>query len=117
MPGPPAPGSHAPWLSRPGTKASSSSAASAAERASGPATTSCAGSPELSPAGTSPRPGFNPPSPHAAAGLRTEPPPSDPGAQGSSPAATAAALPPEEPPELRLSAYGLRDGGAIRFSL
>ena len=40
-----------------------------------------------------------------------------PGANGNSPAATAAALPPEEPPELRLSAYGLRDGGAIRFSL
>ena len=30
--------------------------------------------------------------------MRTEPPPSDPGANGTSPAATAAALPPEDPP-------------------
>ncbi|MCY1384729.1 hypothetical protein D9M69_730220 [compost metagenome] len=71
----------------------------------------------LSPAGTSPRPGLRPTRPQAAAGIRTEPPPSDPGANGSSFAATAAALPPEEPPELRLSAWGLRDGGAILFSL
>ena len=49
--------------------------------------------------------------------MRTEPPPSDPGAKGTRPAATAAALPPQEPPELRLRAYGFRDGGAIRFSL
>ena len=49
--------------------------------------------------------------------MRTEPPPSEPGAKGTSPAATAAALPPVEPPELRLRAYGFRDGGAIRFSL
>ena len=58
----------------------------------------------LSPAGTSPRPGFSPTRPQAAAGMRTEPPPSLPGAKGTSPAATAAALPPEEPPELRLGA-------------
>ena len=49
--------------------------------------------------------------------MRTEPPPSDPGAKGTIPAATAAALPPVDPPELRLSACGFRDGGAIRFSL
>ncbi|MCB5281140.1 hypothetical protein BJQ89_00880 [Arthrobacter sp. ES1] len=49
--------------------------------------------------------------------MRTEPPPSDPGANGTRPAATAAALPPEDPPELRLNACGLREGGAIRFSL
>ena len=46
-----------------------------------------------------------------------DPPPSLPGAKGTKPAATAAALPPEDPPELRLSACGLRDGGAMRFSL
>ncbi|BBE21189.1 hypothetical protein MN0502_00720 [Arthrobacter sp. MN05-02] len=46
-----------------------------------------------------------------------EPPPSVPGANGIIPAATAAALPPDEPAGLRRRSRGLRAGGAIRFSL
>jgi hypothetical protein len=42
--------------------------------------------------------------------MRIEPPPSVPSATGTSPAATAAALPPDEPPELREVSTGLRVG-------
>src|SRR5207244_3854786 len=48
--------------------------------------------------------------PHSAAGWRIEPPVSVPSAQGASPAATAAALPPEEPPGTRSRSHGLRTG-------
>src|SRR5690606_29518225 len=58
--------------------------------------------------GTTPGPGLIPNSPHAAAGMRTEPSPSLPWATGTILAATAAALPPDEPPALRSSAHGLR---------
>src|SRR5262245_32552432 len=43
-----------------------------------------------------------------AAGIRTLPAPSDPIAAATRPAATAAALPPDEPPGVRLLAHGLR---------
>src|SRR5687767_1480693 len=46
------------------------------------------------PAGIRPSDGLNPVSPQTAAGMRIEPPPSDAVAMGTSPAATAAALPP-----------------------
>ena len=39
--------------------------------------------------------------------MRTEPPPSVPSESGAMPSATAAALPPEEPPEVRLGSHGL----------
>ncbi len=42
--------------------------------------------------------------------MRIEPPASVPSASGKSPSATAAALPPEEPPALRLVSKGLRVG-------
>ena len=42
--------------------------------------------------------------------MRIEPPPSVPSANGSRPSATAAALPPEEPPVFRVVSNGLRDG-------
>ena len=58
--------------------------------------------------GILPRCGLSPNSPQNAAGIRIEPPPSDPSAIGTSPAATAAALPPLEPPGLRSSFHGLR---------
>src|SRR5918911_4152341 len=48
--------------------------------------------------------------PHHEAGMRIEPPPSVPSASGTSPPATAAALPPEEPPVLRDVSKGLRLG-------
>src|SRR6202041_2853316 len=50
------------------------------------------------PAGTRPRLGFIPERPQQALGIRMEPPPSDPVARGTIPAASAAAAPPEDPP-------------------
>src|SRR5919202_5519916 len=57
-----------------------------------------------------PRWGFNPTSPQHAAGMRVEPPPSLACAIGTMPAATAASLPPEEPPVVRDWSHGLRVG-------
>ena len=57
---------------------------------------------------TSPIVGFIPTRPHAAAGIRIEPPPSEPVAHGTRPAATAAAEPPEDPPGVRVKSQGLR---------
>ncbi len=48
-----------------------------------------------------------PVSPHSAAGMRIDPPPSDPVAIGTCPAATAAALPPLDPPGERPVSHGL----------
>ena len=50
------------------------------------------------PGTTRPRVGFNPTSPHCDAGMRIEPAMSLAWAAGTSPAATAAAEPPDEPP-------------------
>src|SRR5690349_14036625 len=58
--------------------------------------------------GTRPRPGITPTRPQHTTGIRIEPPPSEPVATGTSPAATAAAEPPEEPPGVRLVSHGLR---------
>src|SRR5918911_824999 len=55
--------------------------------------------------------------PHSAAGWRIEPPVSVPIAQGTSPAATAAALPPDEPPGTRVRSHGLSTGPYAEFSL
>ncbi len=54
--------------------------------------------------------GLSPTIPHRAAGWRIEPPVSVPIAHGASPAATAAALPPEEPPGTRSRSHGLSTG-------
>src|SRR5919108_6067769 len=54
--------------------------------------------------------------PHSAAGWRTEPPVSVPIAHGASPAATAAALPPDEPPGTRDRSHGLSTGPNPEFS-
>ena len=53
------------------------------------------------PTGTRPSDGFMPVMPHSDDGMRIEPPPSDPVHSGTSPAAMAAAEPPDEPPALR----------------
>ncbi len=45
--------------------------------------------------------------PQKDAGIRTEPPPSVPRLSGPAPSATAAALPPLEPPAVRRGSYGL----------
>src|SRR6185312_14066897 len=57
---------------------------------------------------TRPRCGLTPTRCVQAAGMRTEPAPSEPAAAGTRPAATAAAEPPEEPPGVWCSDHGLR---------
>ncbi len=57
---------------------------------------------------TRPRWGFSPNRPQQAAGIRIEPAPSPAEAIGTSPAATAAADPPLEPPGVRWGFHGLR---------
>ena len=60
---------------------------------------------------------FNPYRPHNAAGIRTEPPPSLPMANGPIPDATAAAEPALDPPEVRSVFHGLRVSGKIMLWL
>ena len=59
-------------------------------------------------AGTRPNVGFIPKMPLNEQGMRIEPPPSVPIVSGPMPAATAAALPPEEPPGVFAGFHGLR---------
>jgi hypothetical protein len=56
---------------------------------------------------TSPGEGRSPTTPHSAAGMRSEPPVSEPVAIGSMSTASAAADPPEEPPALSTGSKGL----------
>ena len=65
---------------------------------------------------TSPYVGFSPTTPQSDAGCRTDPPVSVPSAQTTSPAATAAALPPLEPPGTRSRSQGLWTGPYAEFS-
>lgn len=58
--------------------------------------------------GTRPYVGFSAKIPQNAAGIRTLPPPSVPSDSGPAPSATAAALPPLEPPAVRDGSCGLR---------
>ena len=60
---------------------------------------------------------MSPTIPHSAAGWRIEPPVSVPIAHGAAPAATAAALPPEEPPGTRERSHGLSTGPYAQFSV
>jgi len=59
---------------------------------------------------TLPRVGLKPTTPQKAAGIRIEPPVSEPTAQSHMPVATATADPPEEPPATRSGSRGLRTG-------
>src|SRR5581483_2640558 len=59
---------------------------------------------------TRPYVGFTPTIPQNAAGCRTDPPVSDPSAIGTTPAATAAADPPDEPPGTRVQSTGFNVG-------
>ncbi len=54
--------------------------------------------------------------PHSEAGWRIEPPVSVPMAHGAVPAATAAALPPDEPPGTRVLSQGFSTGPKPEFS-
>ena len=67
-------------------------------------------SPEAGPSGKRARVALKPKSPQLEAGIRTEPPPSDPCAIGTIPAATAAPDPPEDPPAVREVSHGFRVG-------
>src|SRR5213592_534669 len=58
--------------------------------------------------GTRPIEGRKPTTLQNAAGLRSEPPVSDPVATGTSPQARTTAAPPEEPPQVFVKSYGLR---------
>src|SRR5450830_1933190 len=57
--------------------------------------------------GTTPGEGRKPTMPHLAAGIRSEPPVSEPVHTGSMSSASAAAEPPEDPPAFRLGLKGL----------
>ncbi len=59
---------------------------------------------------TRPRVGFRPTRPQHEAGMRIEPPPSLPCASETMPDATAAPLPPDDPPGVRDVSHGLRVG-------
>jgi hypothetical protein len=59
-------------------------------------------------AGTRPKVGLIPGSPQKLQGMRIDPPPSVPSASGTIPPASAAALPPLEPPAVRAGSQGLR---------
>ena len=83
----------------------------------GPAVDSPVTSPYTGALLTRPRLALKPTSPQTLAGIRIEPPPSLAWAIGTSPAATAAAAPPDEPPALRVRSYGVRAGGALSGSV
>src|SRR6195256_3785188 len=74
-------------------------------------------SPRSGPNGLRARVGFNPNTPHAEAGTRIEPPPSLAWATGTIRAATAAAAPPDEPPEECARFQGFRVGPNRRDSV
>src|SRR5438034_11593983 len=66
---------------------------------------------------TVPYVGRRPTFPQSADGCLIEPPVSDPSAHGASPADTAAADPPPEPPGTRAGSHGLRVGPYAEFSV
>jgi hypothetical protein len=70
-----------------------------------------------SPATKRPRVSLRPIRPQLAAGTRIDPPPSLPCAKGTTPAATSAAEPPEEPPLECASFHGLRVGAPTSGSV
>jgi hypothetical protein len=56
---------------------------------------------------TRPNVGFMPNTPHSAAGVRIDPPPSAPAAMGAIPSATPTADPVDDPPAARKGLWGL----------
>ncbi len=83
------------------------SAQSATVRAIGPTVSNVGTSGKTPSHDTAPTGGLNPTTPHAAAGIRSEPPVSVPIASGTMPAARATAFPLLEPPAMRSGAAGL----------
>src|SRR6478672_12229912 len=74
-------------------------------------------SPRSGPSGLRARVGFRPNTPEADAGIRIDPPPSLACATGRMRAATAAAAPPDEPPDECSRFHGLRVGPNNRDSV
>src|SRR6476659_2656730 len=74
-------------------------------------------SPRSGPIGLRARVGLSPNTPDAEAGMRIEPPPSLACARGRMRAATAAAAPPEDPPEECARLHGFRVGPNRRASV
>src|SRR5215475_7012090 len=93
------------------------SAASRTVRASGHTWATSSLPPAAGYIGTRPNVGLNPTRPQNAAGMRIEPAPSEPSASGASPAATAAAPPPVEPPGVFERSQGFRDSPKSRLSV
>jgi hypothetical protein len=58
---------------------------------------------------TAPNVGFHAVTPQAWAGMRTEPPVSEPSAKVAAPLATATADPDDDPPVMKSACHGLRD--------
>ena len=88
--------------------ASSISAASATDLPMGPSTARVPNGSGAGPLATRPGVGRMPTTPQKPAGVRRLPPRSDPVASHTSPAARAAADPPEDPPQVRAVSHGLR---------
>ena len=89
------------------TLAANSSAVSATSRPIGPSTEITDQPSARALSATRPGVGRSPTTPHRAAGMRSEPPVSEPVQIGSMPVASAAAEPPEEPPALSVGLNGL----------
>ena len=92
-------------------------AESRTERVSGPGQV-WRGRPRKPPCiGIRPKLGLKPYTPQNAAGALMDPAPSVPVPTGAKPAATAAALPPLEPAEVRLVSHGVRQSSLNRFQV
>src|SRR5499427_1224379 len=87
-----------------------SAAASSTDRVIGPTWSNVGQSGTTPSVGTSPSDGLRPTTPHAAAGIRIEPPVSVPIDAWPMPVATAAAEPPLDPPAERVGSCGLCTG-------
>ena len=98
-------------------RTSSRAAVSRTVRAIGPFQARPVRSPRTGPPLTRPRATLSPTRPLTLPGMRSEPPPSEPCASGSSPAATAAPAPPLLPPAERDRSQGLRVGGPTSVSV
>jgi hypothetical protein len=81
-------------------KASAIAIRSAAPRARKPIVSSDGASAMAPPSGTRSRVGFQAVTPQHCAGIRSEPPVSEPSATGTMPAATATAEPDDDPPQI-----------------
>ena len=93
-------------VSNPGASARIIVSQSAGDLAIGPAWSKLGASGKQPSSGTSSKLGLKPTIPHHAAGIRIEPPESEPSAASARPAASAAAEPPLDPPASRPGARG-----------